>query len=469
MIKKILWVLFEKGALTIIQFISLIVLSRLLKPEDYGIYGVMMVFIAISNMLVDSGLGGALVQKKDINNIDINTLFFANTVISIFLYMLLFFAAPYLEDFYAISDLTLYIRVLGISILIFAMSLVQNSLIIRNLQFRKSAIINIVASLASLFVAVLIAQKGLGVWALIYQVIVNSILVTILMWLTTKTKIGINISKDSFRYFWNFGSNVLGSNILDCIVTNVTTLLIPKIDSVGRSGMYFQASKISSIPISILSLSIDKFSFPILAKEPDSTSMLEKSRLINRNLLFLIIPVFPFLSYCSFPIIQIVLGEKWEEVAPYFSILVLSGAGLLIQVLYRNMIKANGNTRYLLNVETVKSIILFVSILTSAFWGIWAIIYCVLAMSIIGVLLWSACVKKVLGFSYRNQLYDILKPMASIVLVTITMMFINIDSHSYIRFLVVVLAMIGYILINYILRNSELLLLLHRVKNIKQK
>ena len=464
MLKKILWVFLEKGALTIIQFLSLIILSRILEPDDYGVFGVMAIFIAVSNMLVDSGLSGALVQKKIINSVDVNTLFFANTTISIVLYVILFCSAPFIENYYDIQNLSNYIRVLSLSILVFALSQVQNALIIRNLQFRKSAVINIVASIISTIAAIWIAKKGFGVWALIYQTLINSIVLTILMWLTTKTKIGITVSKESFKYFWDFGSNVLGENILDTIANNITTSIIPKIDSVGQSGLYFQANKLSSIPINILGLSVDKFSFPILSKEKERSVFLDKARLINKYLLLLIIPLFAFLSYCSYPLIHLVLGDKWLDVAPFFSVLVWSGIGMFIQVLYRSMIKANGITKYLLQVEIVKTVVFLISIFISAYFGVWSIIYCVVIMSLFGALLWSLCVKKVLDFKYSDQFSDISKPLFSLLIVLVTLSLFNVPEESYMRFAVILIAFVEYVLTNYMLKNNELFIMLNRAK-----
>ena len=464
MFKNILWVFLEKGALTIIQFVALLILSRILGPEDYGIYGVMMIFIAVSNILVDSGLSGALVQKKEIQSVDINTLFIANTAISIFLYVLLFLSAPLIEHFYDIPNLSSYIRVLGLSILIFALSQVQNALIIRNLQFRKSTVINVVASTVSLIAAILVAKKGFGVWALIYQNLINSIVVTLLMWLTTKTKIGINVSKESFSFLWKFGSYVLGENLLDTIVNNITTSIIPKIDSIGKSGLYFQASKISSIPNNIIGLSVDKFSFPVLSKEKERTVFLEKARLINKNLILIIIPLFSLLAYCSYPIIQLVLGEKWLDVAPYFSVLIWSGIGMLIQVFFRSMIKANGITKYLLHAEIIKSVVYLAGIMISASISVWAIIYCVVIMSVFGALLWAVYVKKVLGFRYRDQLSDMKKPIISLSIMILTIWFLNVPEQSYLRLAIVVLAYLEYLVINYLLKNQEILVLLNRAK-----
>lgn len=469
MLKKILWVFLEKGALTIIQFAALMILSRILGPEDYGVYGVMAIFIAVSNMLVDSGFGGALVQKKDINSIDVNTLFVANTVISLVLYVILFFAAPLIELYYDIPCLSSYIRVLGLSILVFALSQVQNALIIRNLQFRKSAIINIVASIVSLVVAIWLAKMGFGVWALIYQTLVNSVVVTLLMWVTTKTRIGFKVSKESLRFFWNFGSNVLGENLLDTIVNNITTSIIPKIDSIGKSGLYFQASKLSSIPNNIIGLSVDKFSFPVLSKEKERSIFLEKARLINKNLILIIIPLFPLLSYCSYPIIQLVLGEKWLEVSPFFSVLIWSGIGMLIQVFYRSMIKANGVTKYLLHAEIIKSVVFLAGIMISASIGVWAIIYCVVIMSVFGALLWAVYVKKVFGLGYVEQLSDLKKPVISLIIVLMTIWFLNIQEYSYWRFAIALFAYIEYLLINYLLKNQELLDLFNRAKSFLSK
>ena len=211
MYNKLVWVLLEKVGVTFINFVALIVMSRLLTPDDYGVYGTMILFIAITETLIDSGFGGALVQKKNIAHFDINTLFFFNILISLVSYVLLFVTAPFIEDFYSIHNLALYFRVLGITLILYAISILQVSLFNRNLDFKKSAIINLSSYLLAAIIAVAMAYYGYGVWALILQLLLSSLFLALFYWMLNPISIKFELSKESFNYLWKFGINTRGT------------------------------------------------------------------------------------------------------------------------------------------------------------------------------------------------------------------------------------------------------------------
>lgn len=286
MFKNFLWAFFEKGGQFFIQFLSVVILSRFLSPEEYGIYGIMAIFIAISELLIDSGFGGALVQKKDVKQIDINTLFVTNLVISLVLYFILFFAAPYIAIYYKIPELSLYIRVLGITIMFYSLTIVHITLLQKDLKFKKSANITVISTSLSVSFAVLIANFGGGIWALIFQPLLMSIFMASILWTIERRNISIQFSKDSFRELWSFGSKLLAANLLNTIYSNFTTSVIPKISSIRNSGLYYQASRLNTIPNSMLQMTIDKAAFPVLTKESCSENVLKKARELNFVIVF---------------------------------------------------------------------------------------------------------------------------------------------------------------------------------------
>ena len=462
MLNKLFWVFFEKGGITFLQFITLIILGRLLTPDDYGVYGIMMIFIAVSDMLVDSGFGGALVYKKDISQLDINTLFYVNVAISIVLYLMLFIFSPYIEDYYDVEGLSLYFRVLGLTVILFALSQVQNALIIRNLEFRKSAIIYVSAAVLSSAIAIYMAYIDLGVWSLIAQVFSNSLLITLFFWTTSSNRLSFSFSKESFKYFWSFGSNLVCANILQTIVNNISTSIIPKIGNITQSGHFLQASKINSIPINILILSVDKFCFPVLSKEKEPLCFKDKARSMNRLFFLFFIPIFPILSYCSHPLIHVILGPKWDPVSIYFSLLCWSGIGLLIQGLYRNIIKSLGKTRYIMYVEIVKSLLTIVSLLICASFGIKILILSIVIMSFIGAFIWAFCLRRQLGYFYKEQIRDIIKPIVSVLFIYVSLQVIPISSDCYYRLLFIPLAYFLYLGVNLVLKQEDLIVLFNK-------
>lgn len=462
MLNKLFWVFLEKGGITLIQFITLIILGRLLTPDDYGVYGIMMIFIAVSDMLVDSGFGGALVYKKEVNQLDINTLFCVNVAVSIVLYMIIFISSPFIEIYYSITNLSLFLRVLGLSIILFALSQVQNALVIRNLEFKKSAIINVLATILSSVLAIYMAYNNYGVWSLIAQVIFNSLFVSLFLWTTSKTKLGFSFSKGSLKFLWSFGSNLVCANILQTIVNNISTSIIPKIGNITQSGHFLQASKINYLPINILMVSVDKFSFPILSKEKELLRLKERARSMNKYFFLFFIPLFPLLSYCSYPLIHVILGPKWDSVSIYFSLLCWSGIGLLIQTLYRNIIKSLGKTRYIMYIEIVKSLLSLASLLICASFGVKLLILSIVAMSFVGAFIWAFCLRKQLVFSYREQIGDIIKPIVSSLCVYAFLQLIPISNDSYYRLFLVPFIYLFYLCLNILLKQESIIDILYK-------
>lgn len=406
-----IWVLIEKGLYTLLQFITLIILGRLLSVEDYGVYGTMIVFIAVSEILIDSGFGGALIQKKSINQKDINTLFTVNFIISAFLYFILFLIAPLMESIYNIDGLSTYFRVVGLVVILFALSVVQNSLLIREMKFMKSAVINITSCFLSACIAVILAYLGFGVWALVAQALLNSALMTIFLWMTNWIRINLSINKESLAEMWNFGSNLLFSNILTTITNNISSNIIPKIGSLKQSGLYLQANKISNIPSSILTLSIDKSTFPLLSREKTVESLINRARSINKAIMTVFTPVFPILSLYSYLILTIVLGEKWTEAAPYFQVLSWGGLALMMQSLSRNIMKSHGDTKTILRVEIIKTIITLSAILLSLRFGIYFLVWSMTLSYFVGVSIWMYVLDKRLSYKVIEHFRDIIRPV----------------------------------------------------------
>lgn len=457
MYKSMIWVLVEKGLYTLFQFITLIVLGRLLSVEDYGVYGTMIVLISVSEILIDSGFGGAIIQKKEVNQADVNTLFTVNLLISIALYLLIFVSAPFIESIYDISGLTLYIRITGLVIIFFALSVVQNSLLIRNMKFKKSAIINLTACCISSIIAILMAYHNAGVWALIIQTVLNSMLMTTFLWVTNWAKINFQIDKKSLIQMWGFGSKLLFSNILTTIASNISANIIPKIGTLKQSGLYVQASKLSSIPSNILSLSVDKSTFPILSRESTPNDLINKARYLNRSFMTLFTPFFPLLSLYSFTAILLVLGSKWTEAVPYFEILSWSGLAILLQSLYRNIMKSSGDSKTILKVEIIKTILTLITIGLSLKFGILFLVYGITISYFMGAALWMIVLHKKADYNIKSNIKDIIKPICSSTCLFAAFKLTGIDFTSLTSLMYLPIYMLLYILLGILLKDATIM------------
>jgi len=217
----IVWNTLEKLSVKITQFIIGIILARLLLPEDYGLIGMIAIFIAISQTFVDSGMGSGLIQKQNRSTLDYSTVFVFNFIVSSTFYFLLFISAPYIADFYNTPELKLITRIVGINLIINSFALVQRSIIMIALDFKKLAKINIISVILSGIIAVYFAYSGYGVWSLVIQTLISSITSTILLWYFSKWKPSVVFSNKSFKDLFGFGSKLLLAGIYAKTLQNI--------------------------------------------------------------------------------------------------------------------------------------------------------------------------------------------------------------------------------------------------------
>lgn len=455
MLRNFIWAFMEKGGQFFLQFVSIMILSRILTPSEYGIYGIMTIFIAMSEMLIDSGLGGAIVQKKIIVQADIDTLFTLNISVSSILYLILFICSPFIANYYNLPELTLYLRVLGITIIAYSLTIIHSSLLQRELKFKVSAKITIAATLISICVSIFLALNGMGIWAIIIQQVLISSFMAIFYWVVNKRRIRLKFDLNSFMLLWKFGSNLLFANILRTFVDNITTSIIPKIASYRISGLYYQASRLNSIACSVSQMTIDKAVFPILSKQEKKVQICNYARVMNRIVMFFAFPAFLYLSLFSKEIITQVLGQQWSESAIYLSILAWGGSAVLLQVLYRNMVKSIALTRTILKVDICKSVITLLVLIISIKFGVMFMVVCFTINMFLGALFYAVVVKKEFGYVYKEQLQDIIIELACSLCCYVSFYYLHafIPSSQLQIFLIIPYYAV-YILLNYIMGNK---------------
>ena len=454
MFKNFIWAFIEKGGQFFIQFISVVILSRFITPEEYGTYGIMAVFIAVSELLIDSGFGGALVHKKRITQKDINTLFVSNFAISVLLYAILYILAPIISNYYGINELIIYIRVLGLTIIFYSLTIVHYTLLQRELKFKKSANITVIASLLTVFIVVVLAILDFGIWALILQPLLMAIFTSVMLWSIEKRNIRIEFSKASFKILWSFGSKLLVANLLQTLYNNISTSIIPKIATVRVSGFYYQAYRLNSIPSSMLQMTVDKATFPMLTKEIFDDNILQKAREMNAVLFFLFFPLFPLLSLMSIEVINMVLGSSWVGASAFLSVLAFGGWGTLLQALYRNIFKSVGDTKTILKIDFIRTIIGFCILGLSVFFGVTFLIWGLTVSMYIGAICYMISVHKRFSFTLGQQLNELKFPILTTVMCYVCFYPIEyFSAHEWYNLLLLVPYICLYILINKILKN----------------
>lgn len=380
-----------------IQFLSTIILARLLTPNDFGIIGIVTIFITFSQMIVDSEMGGALLRKKEVSKTDYSTLFFYNLGVSIILYLILFFVAPLISSFYHKIELTNIIRILSFSVIIHAFRVVQKIMIFRALQFRQMAIINIISGITSLFVAIIFAKLGYGYWSLIWQQIIMACMNVVLMSFHNRFLPELTFDKASFKYQFGFGISLLGSDTIKTIANNISTNIIAKISTLDFTGYYTQSNRITSFCQSSLGSLMDQSIFPMMARIDDSDKVSKLYHQIFYILCISLSIITIFFIQFSEKIISIVLGHNWLDAEWIFQILCLSILPTSIQVLGRNLFKVIAATNLVFYLEIIKSVIVISALFFATFVGTIYVVWSVVFAQSISCIIWIITIEKELS------------------------------------------------------------------------
>lgn len=314
MFSGMMWSAVDRLGMQVVQFVLNLILARLLTPDDYGTVGILLVFIAISRVFIESGIPTALIQKKDRKQVDISTSFVFNTAVSLFCYILLFFAAPYIADFYEVELLTILLRIIALSLVVNALYIIPSTLLTIDLDFKSLAKINFTATLLSGLLAIWLAYEGYGVWALAWQTLSRSVLNLLLMWYFTKWKISVQFSMESFKGLFKFGSNLLASALLARAVSDVSSLVIGKVNSTADLGVFTRGRQFADFFSATINAIINRVLLPGMNDLQDKPEVLKaKFRKIIQLTSLVSFPIFFGLAAIADPLIRVVLGEKWIE------------------------------------------------------------------------------------------------------------------------------------------------------------
>lgn len=406
-----IWSMIERFGYLGIQFVSNIVLSRLLSPNDFGTIGILLIFTSLSLVIIDSGFGVALIQKKDANDRDFSTVFYINVSLSIVVYIIIFILSPFIADYFSIPSLTSLIRVIELMVVVNAFGVVHNAILVRNIDIRKVALIKIAAIFISVIISIVCAILGMGVWALCVQNLSFSILRVILLWLVSKWRPSFTlISKDSFSKLWSFGSKLLCQQLLSEFYENFQSILIGKNFPPKDLGYFTQAKQLQQIPAHTLSSIVTSVSFPVYSQFQDDRLNLRSYFRKNMQILMSInTPMMFLLCAIAEPLFIFLYSSKWVLSVPYFQALCI-GHGVFLIIHQSNIaaLKAVGRSDYVLKLEIMKKISGFtLLILGMKYWGIWGIIIGFILNSVLELFLNTYYLSKEIDYTLKHQLIDL--------------------------------------------------------------
>lgn len=408
-IGNFLWRFAERCGAQLVTFIVSIVLARILAPEDYGQIALITVFTTIMQVFVDSGLGTALIQKKDADDFDFSSVFYFNFVVCLVLYAIMFMAAPIIANFYKDVSLTPIIRVISLTIVISGVKGIQQSYVSRNMLFKRFFYATLGGTVFSAFLGIGLAYAGFGVWAIVAQQLSNTTIDTLILWLTVKWRPKKVFSWNRLKGLLSFGWKMLASSLLDTIYTNIRSLIIGKLYSSADLAYYNQGDKFPTVIASNINTSIDSVLLPTMAGVQDDASRVKSmTRRAIKTSTYIMAPLMMGLAFCAEPIVRLVLTDKWLPCVPFLRIFCITYMFYPIHTANLNAIKAMGRSDLFLKLEIAKKIVGMTLLLSTMWFGVMAMAYSLLVSSVLSQIINSWPNRKLLNYRYLDQLKDIL-------------------------------------------------------------
>ena len=425
-VSSFIWKFLERGTAQVFALIVQIVLARLLAPEDFGVLAVLLVFINLSNVLIQKGFATALVQKNHIEDIDINTVFWISELIAALLYILLWCFAPLLENVYGTLHLASYLRIISISLFAGAFYSIENSLLIRSMQFKKMFFSSLAATLIAGTLAMVLAYKGMGCWALIWQNIVQQILLSVFSFPFCRWKIRIQCSKKSFFEVFRFGSNVLLAELLYTGVENLRTLIIGARYSSADLAYYDRGQTYPSVAMRSIYDTVGSVLLPIFSREQNDILKLRKSSQKALGFsFFLIAPGFIGFSMIAEPFTKLLLTDKWIPCVPYIQVFCIYQLGILPYCILRNILYATGRSKKSLTLEILKAVFSLGAVLIGMLVNTFTIaLFSTLAVWL-ATFAYGVEVHKQLHFDLRELFSDFVMVIISCLVMSVAILFVD--------------------------------------------
>lgn len=355
---KYIWGIVGNVLPQMLHLLGTVILARILTPEDFGMVGVLGVFIAIANVLIDTGLGGSLVKEKCLSKSDCAAVSVFNMGVSVLLYMSIYLAAPYIEQFYQLEGLTTITRCFSTVFIVSAFGLVPRSLLVRDLKFKQLGILSIVAVIISSVCAIGAAVSGWNAYALVLYQVLNAFISTMGCIILSKYTFSVRFRKSDFLKHFSFGFYTTLANIIDAIYDNILVVITGKISTVNQVGYMSQSKKIQEVSTSGISLSINNVAFPLLTKYRDEKELfVRESNQLILTVSLLLFPILVLISIFAKQVILIVFGEQWIDATPYLSALMVAGIFVILERLIRNYIKSLLLVKELLKITILQRLI----------------------------------------------------------------------------------------------------------------
>lgn len=405
---SLIWKFGERFLAQAVSFVVSVVLARILIPEDYGVIAIVLVFIAFADVFVSSGFGTALIQKKDADETDFSTIFYCSLTMSAIIYAILFFSAPFIADFYDMPILTAVIRIFSLRLPIASYQTVQHAYVSRHMQFKKFFFSTLFGTIVSGLVGVVLAIRGMGVWALVAQYLTNTVIDTIVLTLTIKWRPKLVFSKKSAKKLMGFGWRVLAADFSGTFFDQLRSIIIGKVYSSADLAFYDKGKNLSALLTDNLNASIMAVLFPAIANKNDSVAHVKSiARRATSTISFVLAPVLLGCVAVADTLILTIYTEKWSDSIPFLRILCLSSLTSIIGSVSLQVLKARGEGKQILRLEFIKKPVYFVLLIIGVKINVVAVALTMMIYNCYGTFINATRMKKSINYSLLEQLKDI--------------------------------------------------------------
>lgn len=446
--KGLFWSSVERFSNQGMSFFFSVILARLLSPSDYGIIAMVTIFFAVAQSFVDSGFSNALVRKTDRREEDLSTCFYFNIGVGIVAYIVLFLIAPFIADFYNQQILSPIIRITGLGVVLNSLCVVQQALFTIKIDFKSQAKVTLSATIISGIVGVVLAYQGYGVWALVWQGVVLSLVRMGLLWLMSKWRPTTGFSKSSFNYLFGYGSKLLASGLLDTIYNNIYPIVIGKFYTPAQLGNYSRALSFAQLPSSNITSILQRVTFPVLSTIQDDIPRLQANyRRLLKLSAFIVFPLMTGLAAVAFPMVRIILTPKWEGCSLYLQIICFALMWYPIHAINLNLLQVKGRSDLFLRIEIIKKIVGVCIMCITIPLGITAMCIGMVASSLISLFINTYYTGKLIDIGYLKQMRGLLPILFnSLLMGSMVYLFIQLFNNDFVKLIIgVFIGAISYI------------------------
>ena len=402
------WSLIDSIAGQGITFLVGLVLARLLSPEEYGLIGIILIFVSVFNCIVDSGFSNALIRKNDAKDIDYNTVFLSNLIFSVILFFTLYISSPAISKFFNLPQLVPLLRVMGVIVIINAFAIIQRTIFVKKVDFKTQTKVSLISSITSGVVGIGMAVSGMGVWSLVGQQISRQFLNSVFLWIFSNWYPRLQFSLNSFKELFGFGWKLLVSSLIDTVWREIYQVVIGKCYTPETLGQYTRAQQFASIFSSNLTTVVQRVSYPVLSSVQDDKERLKYGyqRIIKVTMLLTFVLMLGLAAIAK-PMILVLIGEQWLPCVPFLQLICLQMMFYPLHSLNLNMLQVQGRSDLFLRLEIIKKIIAIVPLLLGIFVNIYWMLGGSVITGVISYYLNAYYSGPFLNYSIKDQVKDI--------------------------------------------------------------